>query len=50
MPPGLVEEITRRREGEAVVRTDAERATRAEVARTIVARAIDTLGSGTAGR
>ena len=50
VPPGLVEEITRRRDGEAVVLTDAERATRAEVARTIVAHAIDTLGSGTAGR
>jgi hypothetical protein len=50
VPPGLVEEITRRRAGDDVVLTDAERATRAEVARTIVADAIETLGSGTAGR
>ena len=50
VPPGLVEEITRRRAGDAVVLTDAHRATRAEVARTIVADAIETLGSGTAGR
>ena len=48
VPPGLVEEIARRRKGEAVVLTDAERATRAEVARTIVAQAIGTFG--TAGR
>jgi len=48
VPPGLVEEITRRRAGDAVVLTDADRATRAEVARTIVAHAIETLGSGTA--
>ena len=49
VPPGLVEEMTRRRAGEVVVLTDAERATRAEVARAIVVRAIDTLGSGTDG-
>ena len=47
VPPGLVEEITRRRAGKVVVLTDAERATRAEVARAIVVRAIDALGSGT---
>jgi len=46
VPPGLVDEMTRRRAGEVVVLTDAERATRAEVARAIVVRAIDTLGSG----
>ena len=49
VPAWLVEEITHRREGAAVVLADAERATRAELARAIVARAIDTLGSGTAG-
>jgi hypothetical protein len=49
VPPGLVEEITRRRAGEAVVLADAERATRAEVARGIVARAVDALGSWPAG-
>ena len=50
VPPGLVEQIGRRRDGEAVVLTAADRAGRAVVARRIVARAIDTLGSGTAGR
>jgi hypothetical protein len=48
VPAGLVAEITRRRGGEVVVLTDAARATRAEVARAIVADAVDTLGSGTA--
>jgi len=47
VPPGLVDEMTRRRAGEVVVLTDAERATRAEVARAIVVQAIGTLGSGT---
>jgi hypothetical protein len=49
VPPGLVEEMTRRRAGEVVVLTDAERATRADVARAIVVRAVETLGSGTDG-
>jgi hypothetical protein len=49
VPPGLVQEMTRRRAGEVVVLTDAQRATRAEVARAIVVRAINTLGSGTDG-
>jgi hypothetical protein len=50
VPPGLVAEITRRRAGDRVVLTDAERGARAEVARSIVAQAVDSLGSGTAGR
>jgi hypothetical protein len=44
VPPGLVEEIARRRAGDSVTLTAADRAGRAVVARRIVARGIHTLG------
>jgi hypothetical protein len=49
VPGWLVEQIGRRRAGDSVTLTAADRAGRAVVARRIVARAIDTLGSETAG-
>ena len=50
VPGWLVDQIGRRRAGDSVTLTAADRARRAVVARRIVARAIDTLGSGTAGQ
>jgi hypothetical protein len=47
VPAQLVEEIARRRAGDTVVLTGAERARRAEVARGIVELAVRTLGRGT---
>jgi hypothetical protein len=49
VPGWLIEQIGRRRAGDSVTLTAADRGRRAVVARGIVARAIDTLGSGTAG-
>jgi hypothetical protein len=50
VPGWLVDQIGRRRAGDSVTLTAADRARRAVVARRIVARAIDTFGSGTAGQ
>jgi hypothetical protein len=50
VPGCLVEQIGRRRAGDSVTLTAADRGRRAVVARRIVASAIDTLGSGSAGR